>query len=229
MHFPRFAPGFSQQVPTSLSRGGCPGTPHASQAHRAEACADGYLVPRFLVKCLGAAHSGQPVPPSVAYLSAANSERCLVRDKRDFLQPDVYVEAYRHVAIRSVVGCWGVQAGGFAQHATREALGPKSILTYSEATQSAAWVKEKTETREFKCSNGLFAQVGRFSPPGPINNPLFSSQKQVAGGGVHLWETMISSYFLSRASPYRPRTTRVLWKHRSPHGNFASAGACWVL
>ncbi|XP_032637700.1 peroxisomal acyl-coenzyme A oxidase 2 isoform X1 [Chelonoidis abingdonii] len=55
---------------------------------------------RFLVKCLAAVHSGQPIPPSAAYLSSVDSGKCQARTKMDFLKPDIYAEAYRHRATR---------------------------------------------------------------------------------------------------------------------------------
>ncbi|NWW88580.1 ACOX2 oxidase, partial [Rhynochetos jubatus] len=57
---------------------------------------------RFLVKCFMAASTGQLVPPSVTYLAAAKPGTCPARNKADFLSPDVYTEAYQHMAVRLV-------------------------------------------------------------------------------------------------------------------------------
>lgn len=49
-----------------------------------------------------AANAGQPVPPSVTYLAAVKHGKCPAKNKLDFLSPDIYTEAYQHVAVRSV-------------------------------------------------------------------------------------------------------------------------------
>uniref|UniRef100_A0A8D0GEF7 Acyl-coenzyme A oxidase n=1 Tax=Sphenodon punctatus TaxID=8508 RepID=A0A8D0GEF7_SPHPU len=56
---------------------------------------------RFLIRCFGLAQSGQPLPPSVAYLSSRSFGKCAARDQADFLNPDVYTGAYKHRASRS--------------------------------------------------------------------------------------------------------------------------------
>ncbi|KAJ7317100.1 hypothetical protein JRQ81_003262 [Phrynocephalus forsythii] len=55
---------------------------------------------RFLIKCLGAATSGKPLPPSVAYLSSRSFGKCEAKEKGDFLNPDVYMDAYRQRSFR---------------------------------------------------------------------------------------------------------------------------------
>ncbi|NXO04590.1 ACOX2 oxidase, partial [Rhinopomastus cyanomelas] len=57
---------------------------------------------RFLFKCFMAASSGQAVPPSVAYLAAVKPRKCPAKSKFDFLSPDIYTEAYQHMAARLV-------------------------------------------------------------------------------------------------------------------------------
>ncbi|NXP70043.1 ACOX2 oxidase, partial [Ramphastos sulfuratus] len=57
---------------------------------------------RFLIKCFMAASAGQPVPPSVTYLAAVKPRRCPAKEKLDFLSPDIYTEAYQHMAARLV-------------------------------------------------------------------------------------------------------------------------------
>ncbi|NWU94842.1 ACOX2 oxidase, partial [Upupa epops] len=57
---------------------------------------------RFLFKCFMAARSGQSVPPSVAYLAAVKPGKCPAKKKFDFLSPDIYIEAYQHMAARLV-------------------------------------------------------------------------------------------------------------------------------
>ncbi|XP_060622449.2 peroxisomal acyl-coenzyme A oxidase 2 [Anolis sagrei] len=57
---------------------------------------------RFLIKCLGMAQKGQPIPSSVAYLSSKNFGKCQAWKKGDFLNPDVYIDAYRQRAFRMV-------------------------------------------------------------------------------------------------------------------------------
>ncbi|NXI71961.1 ACOX2 oxidase, partial [Anseranas semipalmata] len=55
---------------------------------------------RFLIKCFAAASTGHPVPPSVTYLAAVKPRKCPAKNKLDFLNPDIYTEAYQHTAIR---------------------------------------------------------------------------------------------------------------------------------
>ncbi|KAL8212789.1 UNVERIFIED_CONTAM: hypothetical protein K2H54_058684 [Gekko kuhli] len=57
---------------------------------------------RFLIKCFGMAKAGQPLSSSVAYLSFTSSGKCRAQEKRDFLNPDVYTEAYKQRAFRMV-------------------------------------------------------------------------------------------------------------------------------
>ncbi|OPJ71943.1 peroxisomal acyl-coenzyme A oxidase 2 isoform A [Patagioenas fasciata monilis] len=57
---------------------------------------------RFLIKCFSAASAGQPVPPSVIYLSVMKAGKCPAKNKLDFLSPDIYTEAYQHAAVRLV-------------------------------------------------------------------------------------------------------------------------------
>ncbi|XP_009984459.1 PREDICTED: peroxisomal acyl-coenzyme A oxidase 2 [Tauraco erythrolophus] len=57
---------------------------------------------RFLIKCFMATSAGQPVPPSVTYLAAVKSRKCPAKNKLDFLSPDIYTEAYQHVAVRLI-------------------------------------------------------------------------------------------------------------------------------
>ncbi|XP_074951938.1 peroxisomal acyl-coenzyme A oxidase 2 isoform X3 [Phalacrocorax aristotelis] len=57
---------------------------------------------RFLIKCFSIASTGQPVPPSVTYLAAVKHGKCPAKNKLDFLRPDIYTEAYQHVATRLV-------------------------------------------------------------------------------------------------------------------------------
>ncbi|XP_043934744.1 peroxisomal acyl-coenzyme A oxidase 2 [Protopterus annectens] len=56
---------------------------------------------RFLFKCLAAAQSGQSLPPSVAYLSESDIKSRTV-SKKNVLNPDTYVETYRHRACRLI-------------------------------------------------------------------------------------------------------------------------------
>ncbi|XP_064375162.1 peroxisomal acyl-coenzyme A oxidase 2 isoform X4 [Dromaius novaehollandiae] len=55
---------------------------------------------RFLIKCFMAASAGQPIPPSVTYLSSMKPRNCPAKDKLDFLSPDIYLKAYEQTAIR---------------------------------------------------------------------------------------------------------------------------------
>ncbi|XP_039182538.1 peroxisomal acyl-coenzyme A oxidase 2 [Crotalus tigris] len=57
---------------------------------------------RFLIKCYGMAQMSQPLPSSVAYFSSVNSGRCQAQEKKDFLNPDIYTDAYKHRAFRGV-------------------------------------------------------------------------------------------------------------------------------
>ncbi|XP_019392295.1 PREDICTED: peroxisomal acyl-coenzyme A oxidase 2 isoform X1 [Crocodylus porosus] len=148
---------------------------------------------RFLVKCLGAARSGQPVPPSVAYLSAVNSERCLVRDKRDLLQPDVYVEAYRHVAIRVLSSAAAklqalVQSGAEQHeawhqctvqlvHAAKAHCHYHVVKSFAEAVEKLG--QEAGIQRIMKHLCGLFALHGIFSNTGDFLHDGYISGDQV--------------------------------------------------
>ncbi|XP_061864095.1 peroxisomal acyl-coenzyme A oxidase 2 isoform X2 [Colius striatus] len=58
---------------------------------------------RFLVKCLKAVSTGQPVPPSVTYLAAVKPGKCPAKNKSDFLCSDIYTEAYQHMAARLII------------------------------------------------------------------------------------------------------------------------------
>ncbi|XP_060095396.1 peroxisomal acyl-coenzyme A oxidase 2 [Heteronotia binoei] len=57
---------------------------------------------RFLIKCFGMAKAGHPLPSSVAYLSSTSSGKCGAQEKRDFLNPNIYTEAYKQRAFRMV-------------------------------------------------------------------------------------------------------------------------------
>ncbi|KFO80649.1 Peroxisomal acyl-coenzyme A oxidase 2, partial [Cuculus canorus] len=57
---------------------------------------------RFLIKCFMAASAGQPIPPSVTYLAAVKPGKCPAKSKLDFLNPDIYIEAYQHTAVRLI-------------------------------------------------------------------------------------------------------------------------------
>ncbi|KFO91755.1 Peroxisomal acyl-coenzyme A oxidase 2, partial [Buceros rhinoceros silvestris] len=57
---------------------------------------------RFLIKSFAAASTGQPVPPSVTYLAAMKPGKCPAKSKSDFLSPDIYTEAYQHMAARLI-------------------------------------------------------------------------------------------------------------------------------
>lgn len=72
---------------------------------------------RFLIKCLEIAQNGQPLPSSVAYLSSKTFGKCQAQEKRDFLNPDVYTEAYRHRAFR-VLRCAAVKLQSLVQSGT---------------------------------------------------------------------------------------------------------------
>ncbi|KGL73967.1 Peroxisomal acyl-coenzyme A oxidase 2, partial [Tinamus guttatus] len=57
---------------------------------------------RFLIKCFMAASAGQPIPPSVTYLSSVKPGKCPAKDKSDFLSPETYLKAYEQMAIRLI-------------------------------------------------------------------------------------------------------------------------------
>uniref|UniRef100_A0A8C5QM38 Acyl-coenzyme A oxidase n=1 Tax=Leptobrachium leishanense TaxID=445787 RepID=A0A8C5QM38_9ANUR len=57
---------------------------------------------RFLVKSFLLAQSGKALPASTTYLSSPVSNRCRANNQSDFLNPDVYVEAYQQRAYRLV-------------------------------------------------------------------------------------------------------------------------------
>ncbi|XP_013924300.1 PREDICTED: peroxisomal acyl-coenzyme A oxidase 2 [Thamnophis sirtalis] len=57
---------------------------------------------RFLIKCYGMAQMGQPLPSSVAYFSSVVFGKCQAQGKNDFLNPDIYTDAYKHRALRFI-------------------------------------------------------------------------------------------------------------------------------
>ncbi|KAM8930329.1 peroxisomal acyl-coenzyme A oxidase 2 [Pelodytes ibericus] len=57
---------------------------------------------RFLIKCFAEAQSGRPLPPTASYLSSPVSSRCAASNSSNFLNPEVYLEAYRHRAQRLI-------------------------------------------------------------------------------------------------------------------------------
>lgn len=52
------------------------------------------------------AQMGQPLPSSVAYFSSVNFGKCQAQEKMDFLNPDIYTDAYKHRALRLVLRNW---------------------------------------------------------------------------------------------------------------------------
>lgn len=57
---------------------------------------------RFLIKCFAAAQTDQVLPPSVIYLTTPRAKKCRAKNKLDFLNPEIYIEAYEHRAYRNI-------------------------------------------------------------------------------------------------------------------------------
>ncbi|XP_078517631.1 peroxisomal acyl-coenzyme A oxidase 2 [Lissotriton helveticus] len=57
---------------------------------------------RFLIKCCAAAQTGQALPQSVIYFTSPRAKKCRAKNKLDFLNPEIYIEAYEHKAYRLI-------------------------------------------------------------------------------------------------------------------------------
>uniref|UniRef100_A0A8D0DV59 Acyl-coenzyme A oxidase n=1 Tax=Salvator merianae TaxID=96440 RepID=A0A8D0DV59_SALMN len=148
---------------------------------------------RFLIKCIRMAHDGHPLPSSVAYLSSKTSEKCKAQEKRDFLNPSVYIEAYRHRALRNVrstaVKLQALIQSGVAQY---EAWNRCSVQLAHAAVDHIHYIVvekfvhalEDLETeaaiqRILKHLCDLFALHGIFSNTGGFVQDGYLSQEQV--------------------------------------------------
>ncbi|CAI5767619.1 peroxisomal acyl-coenzyme A oxidase 2 [Podarcis lilfordi] len=147
---------------------------------------------RFLIKCLGMAQSGQPLPSSVAYLTSESFGKCQAQEKRDFLNPDVYTEAYRHRAFRvarnAAVKLQGLVQQGMAQH---DAWNRCSVQLAQAAMAHSQYIvvgkfvkaletfgKEAAIQRVLKHLCDLYALHGIFSDLGDFVQDGYLSTKQ---------------------------------------------------
>uniref|UniRef100_A0A6J0TYC2 Acyl-coenzyme A oxidase n=1 Tax=Pogona vitticeps TaxID=103695 RepID=A0A6J0TYC2_9SAUR len=101
---------------------------------------------RFLIKCFGAAINGKPLPPSVAYLSSENLGKCRAKEKRDFLNPDVYADAYRQRAFRML----------------RKAANKLQMLVQSGIAQYDAWNRCSVQLAQAAMAHSHYIVVEKF-------------------------------------------------------------------
>ncbi|XP_061474753.1 peroxisomal acyl-coenzyme A oxidase 2 [Rhineura floridana] len=101
---------------------------------------------RFLIKCLGMSRSGHPLPSSVAYLSSKSFGKCHAQENRDFLNPDVYVEAYKHRAWRIV----------------RNAATKLQTLVQSGIAQHEAWNRCSVQLAQGAMAHSHYIVVEKF-------------------------------------------------------------------
>ncbi|XP_053151016.1 peroxisomal acyl-coenzyme A oxidase 2 isoform X2 [Hemicordylus capensis] len=147
---------------------------------------------RFLLKCLGMAKNGQPLPSSVAYLSSKGFGKCQAQEKRDFLNPNVYTDAYRHRAFRTLrnaaVKLHTLVQLGIAQH---EAWNICSVQLAQAAMAHSHYIvvemfvkavekleKEAAIQRILKHLCDLFALHGIFSNTGDFVQDGYLSTEQ---------------------------------------------------
>ncbi|XP_044307997.1 peroxisomal acyl-coenzyme A oxidase 2 isoform X2 [Varanus komodoensis] len=101
---------------------------------------------RFLIKCYGTVHRGHPVPPSVAYLSSKGLGKCQAQEKGDFLNPEIYSDAYRQRAYRTV----------------RNAAAKLQMLVQSGIAQHEAWNKCSVQLAQAAMAHSHYIVVEKF-------------------------------------------------------------------
>lgn len=116
-------------------------------------CSYCYPLPRFLVKSFMAASTGQSVPPSVTYLAAVKPRKCPAKNKLDFLSPDIYTEAYQHMAVRSVRGTGdGLSLFGIRNVLRAQLLpcfkGRQNNISYTRIETICSWKRKGRLTRD---------------------------------------------------------------------------------
>ncbi|KAM6467841.1 peroxisomal acyl-coenzyme A oxidase 2 [Liasis olivaceus] len=148
---------------------------------------------RFLIKCYGMAQMGQPVPSSVAYFSSISFGKCQAQEKKDFLNPDIYIDAYKHRAFRIIenvaIKLQQLVQSGKAQHEAwnqctvqlaRAAMVHSHYIVvqkFAEALENFA--KESAIQRVLKNLCDLFALHGIFSNAGDFMQDEYFSTDQI--------------------------------------------------
>ncbi|XP_070594233.1 peroxisomal acyl-coenzyme A oxidase 2 isoform X2 [Erythrolamprus reginae] len=148
---------------------------------------------RFLIKCYGMAQMGQPLPSSVAYFSSVNFGKCQAREKNDFLNPDIYTDAYKHRALRFIRNVAMklqqlVQAGKTQHEAwnqctvqlARAAMAHSHYMVVQKfAEELRKHAKESATRRILKNLCDLFALHGIFSNAGDFMQDAYFSTEQI--------------------------------------------------
>uniref|UniRef100_A0A803VIZ4 Acyl-coenzyme A oxidase n=1 Tax=Ficedula albicollis TaxID=59894 RepID=A0A803VIZ4_FICAL len=148
---------------------------------------------RFLIKCFMAASAGQPVPPSVTYLAAVKHGKCPAKNKLDFLSPDIYIEAYQHVAVRltsnTAAKLQDLIQSGVKKHdawnqCTVQLVQAAKAHCHYIAVKNFAETVEKLETKAgiqkiMKHLCDLFALHGIFSNTGAFLHDGYTSAAQM--------------------------------------------------
>ncbi|XP_026577428.1 peroxisomal acyl-coenzyme A oxidase 2 [Pseudonaja textilis] len=148
---------------------------------------------RFLVKCYGMAQMGQPLPSSVAYFSSVNFGKCQAQEEKDFLNPDIYTDAYKHRAFRLIRNAAMklqqlVQAGKTQHEAwnqctvqlTRAAMAHSHYIVVQKFTEELKnHAKESAIQRVLKNLCDLFALHGIFSNAGDFMQDAYFSTEQI--------------------------------------------------
>lgn len=140
-----------------------------------------------------AASAGQPVPPSVTYLAAVKHGKCPAKNKLDFLSPDIYTEAYQHVAVRLTSSTAeklqdliqsGVKKHDAWNQCTVQLVQAAKAHCHYIAVKNFAETVEKLETKAgiqkiMKHLCDLFALHGIFSNTGAFLHDGYTSPAQM--------------------------------------------------
>ncbi|XP_053326091.1 peroxisomal acyl-coenzyme A oxidase 2 [Spea bombifrons] len=148
---------------------------------------------RFLIKCFAGAQSGQPLPPSASYLSSPVSRRCQASGPSGFLNPDVYLEIYKHRAYRLIASAANklhdlVQSGSpqyVAWNRTSVELVKASIahthytIAKTFATKLNSVSRDPDIKKALKRVCDLYALHGIFTDAGDFLKDGYLSEKQL--------------------------------------------------
>ncbi|XP_070792936.1 peroxisomal acyl-coenzyme A oxidase 2 isoform X1 [Pituophis catenifer annectens] len=148
---------------------------------------------RFLIKCYGMAQMGQPLPSSVAYFSSVNFGKCQAQEKMDFLNPDIYTDAYKHRALRftrnAAIKLQQLVQAGKAQYEAwnqctvqlaRAAMAHSHYIVVQKFTEELEkHAKESAIRRILKNLCDLFALHGIFSNAGDFMQDAYFSTEQI--------------------------------------------------
>ncbi|XP_042303823.1 peroxisomal acyl-coenzyme A oxidase 2-like [Sceloporus undulatus] len=149
---------------------------------------------RFLIKCFAMAKDGQPVPMSVAYLSSKNFGKCQAQEKRDFQNPDVYIDAYRQRAFRmlrsAAIKLQSLIQLGTTQHEAwnrcsvqlaQAAMAHSHYIVVEQFVKALQWYEEELAIhRILKRLCDLFALHGMYLNMGDFMQDGYLSTEQTA-------------------------------------------------